>query len=228
MLLFHNKKSTEKGRERRSDAASRHCERATKKNARASDINGVSSASCLPSPLPCFACHPPIPFSQHHHSPHRRFSGKRGIDREDGVLASGPGPACAHPLPGHYLLQRQGTSLSPTIPPFLPPNRSSPPPPCHDTRSLHRFCSLTQRALLSIPFPSALPPSLQYTFPSQPSVLAALSRIAEREKAERPSTVFYVGTYSIGKERAVRAVAAGIGEGGGGEGGREGGRGCDG
>ncbi|GAB5036649.1 dna cross-link repair 1a protein [Nannochloropsis oceanica] len=51
----------------------------------------------------------------------------------------------------------------------------------------------------------------KYTFPSQASVLASLSLLARREKEAAPSTLFYVGTYSIGKERAVRAVAEGIG-----------------
>ena len=70
--------------------------------------------------------------------------------------------------------------------------------------------------------PPSPPPSFQYTFPPQPSVLASLSLLAQQEKKSAPSTLFYVGTYSIGKERAVRAVAQGIGKQAGREGGREG------
>ena len=50
----------------------------------------------------------------------------------------------------------------------------------------------------------------QHTFPPQPDVLAAMGRIAQKEKARDPSAVFYVGCYSIGKERCVCACVQGL------------------
>jgi hypothetical protein len=41
----------------------------------------------------------------------------------------------------------------------------------------------------------------QYVLPPQEEALAAMGRIAKSELAREPNTTFYVGTYSIGKER---------------------------
>lgn len=54
----------------------------------------------------------------------------------------------------------------------------------------------------SIPLPHPHP-NTQHTFPPQPQALAEMARIAQREKEADPRTVFYVGCYSIGKERCV-------------------------
>lgn len=53
-------------------------------------------------------------------------------------------------------------------------------------------------------YPHTYTQRTQHTFPPQPEVLAAMGRIAQREKQRDPSAVFYVGCYSIGKERCVR------------------------
>jgi DNA cross-link repair 1A protein len=48
---------------------------------------------------------------------------------------------------------------------------------------------------------------VQYAFPPQEECLASLGELARMEAQRDPSTVFYVGTYTIGKEKAVKAVA---------------------
>ena len=50
-----------------------------------------------------------------------------------------------------------------------------------------------------------------YTFPDQKEVLEALGEIAKSELEREPDTVFLVGSYSIGKERAIAAVARALG-----------------
>ena len=46
----------------------------------------------------------------------------------------------------------------------------------------------------------------QWKFPDQDQVCAAMGEIVRRELAREPRTLFLVGSYSIGKERAVAAV----------------------
>ena len=46
----------------------------------------------------------------------------------------------------------------------------------------------------------------QWKFPDQAEVCAAMGEIVRRELAREPRTLFLVGSYSIGKERAVAAV----------------------
>ena len=47
----------------------------------------------------------------------------------------------------------------------------------------------------------------QWKFPDQDDVCAAMGEITRRELAREPRTLFLVGSYQIGKERAVAAVA---------------------
>lgn len=51
----------------------------------------------------------------------------------------------------------------------------------------------------------------RHAFPPQSVVLGALADIARRELAREPRTAFVVGSYSIGKERAVEAVVDAVG-----------------
>ena len=46
-----------------------------------------------------------------------------------------------------------------------------------------------------------------YTFPDQAEVCAAMARIVREELEREPKTLFVVGSYSIGKENAIEAVA---------------------
>ena len=50
----------------------------------------------------------------------------------------------------------------------------------------------------------------KYIFPDQQLVLDSVGKIARKEMIEDPSTLFFIGTYSIGKERCVKAVARAI------------------
>eukprot|EP00038_Savillea_parva_P031554 m.87854 g.87854 ORF g.87854 m.87854 type:complete len:952 (+) comp9728_c0_seq1:293-3148(+) len=47
----------------------------------------------------------------------------------------------------------------------------------------------------------------KHTFPPQRDILNALDRLVREELAREPRTLFIVGSYSIGKERAIEAVA---------------------
>ena len=47
----------------------------------------------------------------------------------------------------------------------------------------------------------------KWRFPDQAEVLSTMGAIAKRELIREPRTLFLVGSYSIGKEKAVRAVA---------------------
>jgi DNA cross-link repair 1A protein len=49
--------------------------------------------------------------------------------------------------------------------------------------------------------------SPKHCFPPQDQVLDALARIVQTELEREPNTVFLVGSYSIGKEKAIEAVA---------------------
>lgn len=62
-------------------------------------------------------------------------------------------------------------------------------------------------ALTSLPPLLVLSVHVQYVFPPQEECLRCLGELAKSEAQRDPSTVFYVGTYTIGKERAVKAVA---------------------
>lgn len=50
----------------------------------------------------------------------------------------------------------------------------------------------------------------RWRFPDQREVLATIGTIAKNELKREPNTLFLVGSYSIGKERAVRAVATAV------------------
>lgn len=49
----------------------------------------------------------------------------------------------------------------------------------------------------------------KWTFPDQDVVLEAMRKIAEEESKREPRTLFLCGSYSVGKERAIRAVCQG-------------------